>query len=53
VAGELVEDRVAYEQALSDYFTDLLRAHRRDPSSIGSIDDVYADYIPGLPKKFN
>ena len=40
-------DRVAYEQALSDHFGDLLRAHRCDPSPIWSIDDVHADYIRG------
>jgi hypothetical protein len=50
-AVELVEDRVTYEQALSDYFADLLRAHRGDPSPIWSIDDVHADYILGASKK--
>jgi hypothetical protein len=45
--------RVTYEQALSDYFADLLRAHRGDPSPIWSIDDVHADYILSAVKKFN
>ena len=49
-AVELVEDRVTYERALSDYFADLLRAHRGDASTIWSIDDVHADYI-GTRKK--
>jgi hypothetical protein len=44
-AVELVEDCVTYEQALADYFADLLRALRGDASSIFSIDDVHADYI--------
>ena len=44
-AVELVEERVTYERALSDYFSDLLRAHRGDASTIWSIDDVHADYI--------
>ncbi len=49
-AVELVEERVTYERALSDYFTDLLRAHRGDASTIWSIDDVHTDYV-GARKK--
>jgi hypothetical protein len=49
-AVELVEDRVTYERALSDYFADLLRAHRGDPSPIWSIDDVHAEYIRARPR---
>jgi hypothetical protein len=44
-AVELVEGRVTYESALSDYFSDLLRAHRGDASTIWSIDDVHTEYI--------
>jgi hypothetical protein len=44
-AVELVEERLTYEQALRDYFGDLLRAHRGDASAIWSIDNVHRDYI--------
>jgi hypothetical protein len=47
VAGavELVDGRVDYEQALEDYFRDLLRAHRGDPSAIWSIDGIHFPYV--------
>jgi hypothetical protein len=42
---QLIDGGVAYEQALADYFRDLLHAHRGDASAIWSIDGVHADYI--------
>jgi hypothetical protein len=44
-AVELVEGRVDYEQALADYFRDLLRAHRGEPSAIWSIDGIHVPYV--------
>jgi hypothetical protein len=44
-AVELVEGRVTYERALSDYFSHLLRAHRGDAAAVWSIDDVHTEYI--------
>jgi hypothetical protein len=44
-AGELIVGTLTYEQALRDYFADLLAAHGGDASAIWSIDGVHAAYV--------
>jgi hypothetical protein len=44
-AAELIDGGVGYEQALSDYFAALLRAHRGDATAIWSIDNVHVPYV--------
>jgi hypothetical protein len=44
-AAELIVGGVGYEQALSDYFAALLRAHRGDATAIWSIDNVHVPYV--------
>jgi hypothetical protein len=44
-AVELVHGTLSYEQALSDYFTALVRAHHGDASTIWSIDNIHARYV--------
>jgi hypothetical protein len=44
-AGELLAGSLGYEQALRDYFRDLLAAHGGDASAIWSIDGVHAAYL--------
>jgi hypothetical protein len=46
-AHELIAGTLPYEQALSDYFADLLRAHGGDPSALWSHDGVHAEYVYG------
>jgi hypothetical protein len=44
-AGELLAGSLTYEQALRDYFADLLAAHGGDASAIWSIDGVHTAYV--------
>jgi hypothetical protein len=44
-AGDLLAGSLTYEQALRDYFADLLAAHGGDATSIWSIDGVHAAYV--------
>lgn len=44
-ACELLSGSLGYEQALRDYFSDLLRAHDGDARAIWSIDGVHLDYL--------
>jgi hypothetical protein len=44
-AGELIGGTLSYEQALRDYFADLLAAHGGDASAIWSIDGVHTAYV--------
>jgi hypothetical protein len=44
-AGELLSGTLGYEQALRDYFTELVAAHGGDASAIWSIDSVHAKYV--------
>jgi hypothetical protein len=44
-AGELIAGTLSYEDALRDYFADLVAAHRGDASAIWSIDGVHAAYV--------
>jgi hypothetical protein len=46
-AHELIAGTLPYEQALRDYFADLLRAHHGDPSALWSHDGVHAEYVYG------
>ena len=45
-ADELLRGSLTYEQALRDYFTELLAAHGGDPTNVWSIDAVHLDYLP-------
>jgi hypothetical protein len=44
-AVELIDDTVTYEQALADYFADLLAAHDGDAGAIWSIDGIHLRYV--------
>jgi hypothetical protein len=44
-AVELTSGTLDYEQALREYFRDLLAVHRGDASAIWSIDDVHVPYV--------
>jgi hypothetical protein len=44
-AGELIGGTLSYEDALRDYFADLLAAHGGDASAIWSIDGVHTAYV--------
>jgi hypothetical protein len=43
---ELLDGSLAYEQALREYFRDLLGAHAGDANQIWSIDGVHLGYVP-------
>jgi hypothetical protein len=44
-AGELIAGTLSYDDALRDYFDDLVAAHGGDASAIWSIDGVHAAYV--------
>jgi len=44
-AGELLAGSLSYEQALSDYFRDLVAAHDGETAGIWSIDGIHAGYV--------
>jgi hypothetical protein len=44
-AGELIGGTLSYEEALRDYFADLVAAHGGDASAIWSIDGVHTAYV--------
>ena len=47
-AKELIAGTLSYEQALTDYFAELLAAHGGDASAIWSIDAVHLDHLPAV-----
>jgi hypothetical protein len=44
-AGALLAGTVDYEEALRDYFADLLAAHGGNPAAIWSIDGVHLGHL--------